>query len=271
MSAFVPPCVHSNGKLSHRLSPTTFNGWATYKDNGDRSLLAQPAWNVYHHHSDSHSYVHVMAEAFAIVGLASAIVQFVDFSTKIIQRLDEFKSRVGEVPQTFRDLKIQLPLLRDTLKRAKAEAEVGLIDADTQRAVLDVVEGCRLQVQRLNEILIKTLPTPADSRWRLGMKAFSSVGQERDVREIIDRIQRYQISLIQHHTAPHSLTLPMRTKPLFTVPFAQDVRFTGRQDELKRIDEQFQTQRRVALTGLGGVGYAFHHRLDEFQSYSHVF
>jgi hypothetical protein len=105
-----------------------------------------------------------MTEALVIVGLASTIVQFVDFSTKIIQRLDEFQSRVGEVPQTFRDLKIQLPLLRDTLKRAKAETEAGLIDADTQRAVLDVVEGCQLQVKRLDNILIKTLPTPADSR-----------------------------------------------------------------------------------------------------------
>ncbi len=215
-----------------------------------------------------------MAEALAIVGLASAIVQFVDFSTKIIHRLDEFQSRVGEVPQTFRDLKIQLPLLQDTLKRAKAEVDAGLIDADTQRAVLDVVEGCQLQVKRLDDILIKTLPTPADSRWRRGMKAFSSVRQERDVREIIDRIQRYQISLIQHHTAPHSVRLPSRTKrtkPLFTVPFAQDVRFKGRQDELKRIGEHLQTHRRVALAGLGGVGYAFHHRLKEFQSRSYVF
>jgi hypothetical protein len=198
-----------------------------------------------------------MAEALAVVGFASAIVQFVDFSTKIIQRLDEFQSRVGEVPQAFRDLKIQLPLLQDTLKRAKAEAEAELIDADTRRAVLDVVEGCQLQVKRLDDILNKTLPTPADSRWRRGMKAFSSVRQERDVREIIDRIQRYQISLIQHHTAPHSVALPSRTKrtkPLFTVPFAQDVRFTGRQDELTQIDVHFQTHRRVALAGLGGVG-----------------
>lgn len=198
-----------------------------------------------------------MAEAVVVVGLASAIVQFVDFSTKIIQRLDEFQSKMGEVPQAFRDLKIQLPLLQDTLKRAKAEAEAGLIDADTQQAVLDVVEGCQLQVKRLDHILIKTLPTPADSRWRRGMKAFSSVRQERDVREVIDRIQRYQISLIQHHTAPYSVKLPLstkRTKPLFTVPFVQDVRFTGRQDELTRIDVHFQTNRRVALAGLGGVG-----------------
>jgi N-terminal domain on NACHT_NTPase and P-loop NTPases len=132
-----------------------------------------------------------MAEALAIVGLASTIVQFVDFSTKIIRQLDEFQSRTGEVPQTFRDLKIQLPLLQDTLKRAKAEVEGGLVDADTQQAVLDVVEGCQLQVKRLDNILIKTLPTPADSRLRRGMKALSSVRQERDMREIIDRIQRY--------------------------------------------------------------------------------
>lgn len=194
-----------------------------------------------------------MAEALAIVGL---VLSLVHFSTKIIERLDELQSSVDEVPRTFRDLNIQLQLLRDTLPSLKAEAEAGLIDADTEKAVLEVIKGCQLQIQLLDEILIKTLSTAIDSPWRWGTKGFHSIGQEGDILKIVYRVQRYLTSLTHYSTAPHSLSLAAKPKPLFTVPFVQDSRFAGRQDELKRIDEHFQAHHRVALVGLGGVGYS---------------
>ena len=159
-----------------------------------------------------------MAEALEVMSIVSAIVQLADFGAKIIERLDEFVSNVHEVPQTFLDLKVQLPLLRDTLTKMKAKAEARLIDADTQRAVLNVVKGCQLQVQRLNEILIKTLSTPADSPWGRGAEDFHSIGQEGDIQQIIDQIQRYQISLVAYSTTVHSLSLAARAKPLLPSP-----------------------------------------------------
>jgi hypothetical protein len=203
-----------------------------------------------------------MAEALATLGLVSSIVQCIDFGTKIIERLDELQLNVDEIPRTFRDLNIQLPLLRDTLTRTKAEAEVGLVDADTERAVLEVVRGCQLQVQLLDETLIKMLSAPADSPWRRGTKDFHNTGQEGDIRKIIHQLQQYQISLIHYSTAPYPLSLATKPKPLFAVPFAQNSRFTGRQDELKWVDEHFETHHRLALAGLGGVGYGFLLRFD---------
>jgi hypothetical protein len=210
-----------------------------------------------------------MAETLAVIGLVSAIVQFVEFSTKIIERLNEFQSSIDEAPQTFRDLKVQLPLLRETLKKTKTHAEAGIIDTDTQNAVLDVIKACQSQVELLDNILVKTLPLTGDSRFRRGVKAFSSVGQEKDVQKIVDRIQQYQISLIHYQTTPVAQALPTRSKPLFTVPFAQDPRFIGRQDQIDDIDEHFKKHRRVALAGLGGVGYALQPS-HEFKSCFHV-
>jgi hypothetical protein len=63
-----------------------------------------------------------MAEAVAVIRLVSAIVQLVDYGTKIIKRLNEFQSDIDQVPQTFRDIKNQLPLLLNTLQRTKAQA-----------------------------------------------------------------------------------------------------------------------------------------------------
>jgi hypothetical protein len=87
-----------------------------------------------------------MAEALAIVGLASAIVQFVDFSTKVIGRIDKFRSKNNEVPVVFRDIKIQLPLLMSDLKRTKERVELHKVALETQSAVLAVVQSCHAHV-----------------------------------------------------------------------------------------------------------------------------
>jgi hypothetical protein len=43
--------------------------------------------------------------------------------------------------------------------------------------------------------------------------------------------------------------------PVFMVPFVRDEKFVGREDILCQIEERLQTQRRVSLAGIGGVGY----------------
>lgn len=43
--------------------------------------------------------------------------------------------------------------------------------------------------------------------------------------------------------------------PVFTVPFGRDKKFVGREDILSQIEERLQVGRRVAIAGIGGVGY----------------
>jgi hypothetical protein len=195
-----------------------------------------------------------MAEAVAVIGLVATIGQLVDFGTKIIKRLDEFQSDIDQVPQTFRDIKNQLPLLLNTLQRTKAQAEAGDIDEDTQKAILSVVEGCRAQVQSLNDTLVKTFPAKGDSKWRRGVKVFRSVSQEKDVQQIVESLQTYVSTLTYHQAAGSPKVLSGRTKPLFTVPFERDPHFIPRSDILEQVDQKLKAHRRVALAGIGGVG-----------------
>jgi hypothetical protein len=44
-------------------------------------------------------------------------------------------------------------------------------------------------------------------------------------------------------------------KVCFTVPFERDSKFVGREDVLAAIDQMFVGNRKVALSGIGGVGY----------------
>ena len=146
-----------------------------------------------------------MAEALAIVSLISSIVQFVDFSSKIVHRLNEFHSSLDEVPKSFRDVKIELPLLVDTLERTKKQAEDGCFSKNTQEAICGVVKGCQLQVERLNDVLEETLPAKGDSSWRRRTKALLSVGQEKKVQQITTTFRNY-VQTLTYHQATGSST-----------------------------------------------------------------
>jgi hypothetical protein len=41
------------------------------------------------------------------------------------------------------------------------------------------------------------------------------------------------------------------------VPFERDPKFIGREDIIAEIGRQFEVQRRVALAGIGGVGWVY--------------
>lgn len=52
----------------------------------------------------------------------------------------------------------------------------------------------------LDDILSRMLPAQGDGRVRRGMKAFSSVAQEKTLRRVMDRIQEYRLSLMHYQT-----------------------------------------------------------------------
>ena len=114
-----------------------------------------------------------MAEAIAAISLVANIVQFIDYGSKVATRLNEFHTRVNEVPKVFRDIRIELPLLLDTLEKTKEQAELGNIAVGTQKALLPVVDGCCRQVELLDEILDKVLISSGDSSWQRSRKAFT--------------------------------------------------------------------------------------------------
>lgn len=87
-----------------------------------------------------------MAEALAVLGLISAIVQFIDFSSKVIARIDILRSKNNEAPAVFRDITVQLPLLMVDLRRTKDSVERHEVDLETQSTVLAVVQACHNHV-----------------------------------------------------------------------------------------------------------------------------
>lgn len=160
-----------------------------------------------------------MAEAFAAVGIAASIVQLVDFGSKILRRLSEFQSALEEVPSTFRHLKAELPLLLDTLQQTKGEIDTDSIREETRIALLPVIEGCRVEIESLDALLTKTLPTPSDSWKTKSKKAIFSLAQDAKVEKITSAIRNYIQTLTHYHAhaAASCARQPLTGRLLMTV------------------------------------------------------
>lgn len=207
-----------------------------------------------------------MAEALAVVGIVSSIIQVVEFSTKVVERLNDFASSVGEVPRAFRHIQTELPLIIDSLRRVQAQAKSGSVEPATTAAVWPVLKDCQREVTRLQNILDKTVPSVGDSSWDRRKKAFQSLGKDKAVQEIADSLSRYVRVLTLHQTLegpkqdsdPPPYSEPTRPKYFVLIPFDRNPHFIDREDVFKQIDESFEvkkgSQPKAALFGLGGIG-----------------
>ena len=227
-----------------------------------------------------------MAEALAVVGLVSAIVQFIDFSTKVVNRLDEFQADVSDGPKVYQDVQNRLPLMLDLVNKIQVRVATGQIDRPSQVMMLPIIESCISQVSLLGNLLSKALPQANDSSWARGKKALRSVIRESEM-EKIDHNLRTNFELLVQAETLHRLevrgsksdqtfnvfmpsqqqnvaVLPpqksldrsesISTQFVFMVPFQRDPKFLGRKKIMEELVEKFQDQRQVALAGLGGVG-----------------
>ncbi|MCJ1332691.1 hypothetical protein MMC10_009385 [Thelotrema lepadinum] len=207
-----------------------------------------------------------MADPVTAIGLVASIISLVDYGMKVATRLYEFEQSLplGQVPRMYHDVRTELPLLLDTLKRTREQADQGELNDATQQALLPVVQGCHAQVRSLNDIL-DSLPMASESSWRRGLKAISSVGREKKFLEIVNSIKGYVQCLTYYHVASpttlNALDIPQSLvqqqsipNSIFMVPFDRDDEYIQRANLLLDIDKRLETQRRVALAGIGGVG-----------------
>jgi hypothetical protein len=151
----------------------------------------------------------LMAEALFVVGIVASIVQLVDFSSRVLDRLDEFQSSLKEVPRSFRHIKAELPVLRDTLQQTKDAIDTGSIRDETKTALTPAIEGCMEQVRSIDALLTKTLPTSNDSRLKRGTKAFWSLHQDAKVESIMKILRGYIATLTFYYAAVSSNLQPL--------------------------------------------------------------
>jgi hypothetical protein len=216
-----------------------------------------------------------MAEALAVVGVVSSIVGLVDFGSKVLHRLNEFQSSCGEIPETFKQVKTELPILLATLDHTKVAVEKGIIKEETRKALSLVVNECQTQITPLNNLITDLLPQEEDSWRKKAKKAFSSLRQDAKVNKITTILRTHIQSLTNCLVTTPSIlqatngmivykmdkmllrgldTESKRPIPSSTVPFRRDRDFVHREILSEIQTRCSQPASRVALVGLGGVG-----------------
>ena len=198
------------------------------------------------------------------LGLASAIVTLMDVSIKVTRRIEELSSD-GDVPEFFRDIKKRLPCIDSIVNRMKEDCEnMSLVEQERYK---DLVIHCSDQIQQVDEVLEKVTVVEGDSRFRRLVKVGVSMMEERHVHKIALKL-RDNIQLLTFFNAepiengrPKIERNPSEPLPssnasngLFLVPFKRDEQFVGRESNLQSIALHYKTQKRAALSGIGGVG-----------------
>ena len=122
-----------------------------------------------------------MAEAFAIVGLVSAIVAFIETGTRVIQRLNEAK----DSGSGFVEVADQLPLLLNVVKELQGDRSEPSMEPSVGRALSRTVEGCLRQANILNAMLEKTTYGSHGSKLQRIRKTLGGVRNEGKVREVL--------------------------------------------------------------------------------------
>jgi tetratricopeptide (TPR) repeat protein len=209
------------------------------------------------------------------VSFVSVVWSLVDYGTKVVQRLNEFRANVRDLPQAFLHISDQLPLLIDTVNRLHDQAKDGDLSPKAETALRPVVKGIHAQVTQLDAILVKVLPSAKASTWEKGLKAVKSVAYQKTVDDFASVIDRYVSNLTVYQTThngdliknlinsiertssqqPQPVQIAPSRKPYFMVRYQTDEDFIGRQKIMEEIERRFGRKNRVAITGIGGVGY----------------
>lgn len=154
-----------------------------------------------------------MAEALAAVGIVANIIQLVDFGSRVLKRFEEYQSKLGEIPEAFRHIKAELPVLLDTLRQTKVAIDTGSIQDETKKALLPAIEGCGVQIKSLDDVIMKVLPASGDSWIRRGRKALRSLRYDVKVEKITAVVRGY-IQTLTYHAAASSSLRPLAGMPL---------------------------------------------------------
>ena len=142
-----------------------------------------------------------MAEAVATVGLVAAIIQISKFAKDVILRYKELHSATKTLPEIYRSIGFDLPVVLVAVDRIKDHASVSFLSEYEEAVITALLEACCANVKNLNDILAKVLPSSSANKWDKAALAMQSLRYESDVRKTmacldshVQKLMFYQMS-----------------------------------------------------------------------------
>jgi ankyrin repeat protein len=220
------------------------------------------------------------------IGLASSIVQFIDFGLKVAKRLDELNNvNPGDVPKSLQAISSQLPLLLNALSRIKTDAQLKNLDFDTKCILRGMISGCRSQIVEVENMIDDISHAPGDTFKTKIKKVFTSMKYDEKVREIERNLQTYISVLILHHVIDSAdAPLELADDTFFDVREERVETFVERLKLMKELDgclydasrSRVQAPTILLISGDKGVGKTqlaleFCHRAHSLKQFRTIF
>ncbi|KAK1830481.1 short-chain dehydrogenase [Podospora conica] len=198
-------------------------------------------------------------EPVTAIGLVAAIVQFVDVGSRIVKRLSDFNNNLDQIPKAFRQVKTELPLIIDGVRRIQDQVKSNDISPTSQEALLPVLRECQDAAQKLEGLLEHILPPVTASSLERKLKAIASLRHDSKVQDIAATLGKYVRVLTFHQVTNNSPAQDQQQgRASWLVPFDRNPAFVGRDGTFSAIDEALKvkegSQPKAALCGLGGIG-----------------
>ena len=239
-------------------------------------------------------------EALVAFGVASNVISFVDFASKLAAQISEYSAAAAGAPKRIQDLEARLNIVIGTLNKLSAK-DILILDQEKQTISL-----CIHQVEELRALLDKakikqrssSVASPSWGRrqrdrieitWKalkslraqdkikelqeslerllnllsLQMNVNTSMALDKSKEEILQKIEQLQLS-----SKGSEYNIPNGSSVKQSIPILQNPNFVPRAALSDAIEQFFSTgQRTVVLCGLGGAGktqialeYAFRKR-----------
>jgi hypothetical protein len=117
------------------------------------------------------------AEVLAAVGLASNVLQFVDFTTKLCAQIKEYASSASGLPKELSQQALQLSALLALLKGLSQQPNGPKLEKD-------VLGQCETQAQELSDLLESLRGGGGKSRWETAKVAFKSLKRTQQIDKV---------------------------------------------------------------------------------------
>jgi hypothetical protein len=148
-----------------------------------------------------------MAEVIAVVGIIASFIQLVDFGSKVAERLTEFVAHNKDVPQSFRHIATELPVLLVMLKQSAQAIEKNNITDETRQALSTPVKECGAEIEALLKLLHKILPEPGHTKKARVWKGVLSLRYDAKVKNKMAVIRNYAATLSSYHVTFLSMSV----------------------------------------------------------------
>ena len=117
------------------------------------------------------------AEVLAAVGLASNVLQFVDFATKLCAQIKEYASSASGLPKELSQQASQISALLALLKGLSQKPNGPKLEKD-------VLRQCQIQAQELSDLLESLQGGRGQSRLGTAVVAFKSLKREEQIGKV---------------------------------------------------------------------------------------